>query len=245
MNLAIDIGNTSVKTAVFKGTKISEALAHSNFDLKRLKAVAHKGIVNVIVCAVKDYPVEWKKYLSSNFNFIELDEKTAVPIKNAYLNPSTLGKDRLASAIGSNAIFPGKNVLAINAGTCITYDFVDKNGVYKGGSISPGLEMRFKAMHTFTGRLPLIEADTNYKEIVGRTTEQSIRAGAQQGMLKEVEGIISAYKSKYPDLQIIVSGGSLPWLKKSLKGKINSEPFLTLKGLNVILASCLSKKKAR
>jgi type III pantothenate kinase len=120
MNLTIDIGNTSVKTAVFKGNKISEATVHKTFDLATLKALAHKGIVNVIVCAVKDYPVEWKKYLSDNFNFIELNEHTPVPIKNDYQQKSTLGKDRLASAVASNALFPKKNVLAINAGTCIT-----------------------------------------------------------------------------------------------------------------------------
>ena len=242
MNLTIDIGNTSVKTAVFKGNKISEASVHSGFDLKKLKAVAHKGITNVIVCAVKDYPLEWEKYLAANFNFIELNEKTHVPIKNTYLNPANLGKDRLASAVGSNTIFPGKNVLAINAGTCITYDFVDKTGVYKGGSISPGLEMRFKAMHTFTGRLPLVKPDTKFKGLMGKSTKESLLAGAQQGMLKEIEGMIAAYKAKYPNLQIIMAGGSLLWLKGSLSVKINPQPFLTLKGLNVILASCRSKK---
>jgi type III pantothenate kinase len=218
---------------------------HSSFDLEKLKAVAHKSIVNVVICSVKDYPVEWKKYLKENFHFIELDEKTPLPIKNNYTSPASLGKDRLAAAVGANTIYPGKNVLSVNAGTCITYDLVDKNGVYQGGGISPGLDMRFKALHTFTGKLPLIEADTKYKGLVGKTTEQSILTGVQQGMLTEIEGTISAYKSKYPGLQVIISGGSLSWLKKSLKAKINSQPFLTLKGLNVILASCLSKKKVK
>ncbi|HWY97456.1 MAG TPA: type III pantothenate kinase [Bacteroidia bacterium] len=242
MNLIIDIGNTSVKTALFNGNKISQAKVHSAFTFNTLKAISTKGIENVILCTVKDYPVEWKNYLQKNFNFIELNEKTPVPIKNDYRDKATLGKDRLASAVAANNIYPGKNVLAINAGTCITCDFVDKNGVYKGGSISPGLEMRFKAMHTFTGRLPLLKPDTKFKGLVGKTTKESMLAGAQQGMLKEIEGIIAAYTSKYPNLQIIMSGGSLLWLKASLSMKINSQPFLTLKGLNVILASCLSKK---
>jgi len=242
MNLTIDIGNTSVKTAVFNGGKMSEAAVHKAFDFKALKVVAHKGIVNVILCTVKAYPIEWKKYLADNFNFIEFGDKIPVPIKNNYKTPGTLGKDRLACAVAANALFPGKNVLTINAGTCITYDLVDKKGVYQGGAISPGLEMRFKAMHTFTDRLPLIEADTKFKALVGKTTEQSMRIGAQQGMLREIEGTIAAYKSKYPGLQIILSGGSHQWLKASLKGKINSQPFLTLKGLNVILASNLKKR---
>jgi type III pantothenate kinase len=245
MNLTIDIGNTSVKTALFKGKVMSNAALHSSFTFSALKAITikNKGIQNVMLCAVKDYPVEWKDYLRKNFNFIELTEKTPLPIKNDYLTPASLGKDRLASAVAANAIYPGKNVLAITAGTCIIYDFVDGKGTYKGGAISAGLNMRFKALHTFTGRLPLVEPDTTFKNLVGRTTEESIRSGTQQGMIQEIEGIIKAYKSKYADLQIIMSGGSLLWLKQSISEKINPQPFLALKGLNVILAACLSKKK--
>jgi type III pantothenate kinase len=243
MNLAIDIGNSRVKTAVFKGNKISAATVHEVFDLKKLKAITGKGIKNVIVCAVKDYPAEWKHYLKQNFHFIELTDKTPIPIKNNYATPKTLGKDRLASAVAAHSISPNKNVLTINAGTCIIYDFIDSTGVYHGGSISPGLEMRFKALHTFTGRLPLIEAGQKFSGLVGKTTEQSILSGVQQGMIKEIEGIIEAYKKSFKGLQILVTGGSSPWLEKHLTGKINMEPFLTLKGLNVILA--LSHKKLK
>jgi len=245
MNLAIDIGNTSVKTALFKGNTLSKATVHQSFSFSTLKTLTAKkeNIENVILCTVKDYPLEWKSYLNKNFHFIELNEKTPIPIKNDYLNPSTLGKDRLASAVGANSIYPGKNILSITAGTCIIYDLVDCKGVYKGGAISPGLTIRFKALHTFTGRLPLIEPDTKFKNLVGRTTEQSIRSGVQQGMAMEIEGMIKAYKSKYSNLHIIMSGGSMPWLKNSISEKINLQAFLTLKGLNVILAACLSKKK--
>jgi type III pantothenate kinase len=122
---------------------------------------------------------------------------------------------------------------------------VDNKGVYQGGAISPGLDMRFKALHTFTGRLPLIEADTKFTALVGKTTQQSILAGAQQGMLKEIEGIIEAYKAKYKNLHVIMSGGSLPWLEKSLTPKINPQPFLVLKGLNVILASSFQNQNIK
>ena len=243
MNLTIDIGNSRVKTAVFNGSKISEAAVHKNFDLKKLKSVAHKGIKNVIVCTVKDYPADWKKYLKTNFNFTELSDKTPVPVKNKYATPQTLGKDRLASAVAAHSLFPRKNVLVINAGTCITYDFVDSKGAYLGGSISPGLEMRFKALHTFTGRLPLVEADEKNSVLVGKTTKESILSGVQQGIIKEIEGIILAYEKTFKGLQIIVTGGNSPWLKKHLAGKINIEPFLTLKGLNVILAFSQTQQK--
>src|SRR5580704_13326614 len=141
MNLTIDIGNTSVKTALFRGNKISKASLHSSFTLSTLKEIVtnNAGIESVILCTVRDYPEEWRSYLN-RFRFIELTEKTPIPIKNAYLTPATLGKDRLAAAAGANAIYPGKNVLSITAGTCIIYDLVTK-GVYKGGAISPGLYM--------------------------------------------------------------------------------------------------------
>jgi type III pantothenate kinase len=245
MNLTIDIGNTSVKTALFKRNTISKASIHSSFTLSTLKEIVseNNGIENVILCTVRDYPDEWRSYLNTKFRLIELTEKTPLPIKNAYLTPATLGKDRLAAAIGANAIYQGKNVLSVTAGTCIIYDLVTK-GVYKGGAISPGLYMRFHALHTFTDKLPLVEADTNYRNLVGRNTEESIRSGVQQGMIQEIEGTIKAYKAKYPDLQIIMSGGSLSWLRKSIKEKINPQPFLALKGLNVILTASLEKKKA-
>ncbi|HTA84424.1 MAG TPA: type III pantothenate kinase [Bacteroidia bacterium] len=244
MNLTIDIGNTSVKTAIFKGNSISKAIIHSSFTISTLKKIVAENpdIENVVLCTVRDYPKEWRSYLNK-FHFIELTEKTPVPIKNAYLTPSTLGKDRLAAAVGANAIYPGKNILSITAGTCIIYDLVTK-GVYKGGAISPGLYMRFHALHTFTDKLPLVEANTNYRNLVGRNTEESIRSGVQQGMVQEIKGVIKAYKGKYPDLQIIMSGGSLSWLRKSIKEKINPQPFLALKGLNVILTASLEKKKA-
>jgi len=247
MNLAIDIGNTHVKTALFKGDIMTKAVVHKSFTLDTLRAIVVKnaGIRNAIICAVKDYPAEWKNYLKTQFNFIELSANTSVPIKNNYGTPATLGKDRLATAVAAKYILPEKNVLAVNAGTCITYDFVDNKGVYQGGAISPGLDMRFKALHTFTGRLPLIEADTKFTALVGKTTQQSILAGAQQGMLKEIEGIIEAYKAKYKNLHVIMSGGSLPWLEKSLTPKINPQPFLVLKGLNVILASSFQNQNIK
>lgn len=244
MYLTIDIGNSRVKTALFKGSKISHAKVHENFDLTILKSVAVKGVTHVIVCAVIGCPAEWKTFLKANFKLLELTNKTLLPIKNNYGTPDTLGKDRLSCAVASHTLFPKNNVLCINAGTCITYDFTDSKGVYHGGAISPGLSMRFKALHTFTGRLPLIEPDSTFNVLVGKTTKQSILTGVQQGMLKEIEAFITAYKKDHKSLQIVVTGGSLPWLKKHLTGKINYEPFFTLKGLNVILALSVTQPNA-
>ncbi len=238
MNLTIDIGNSRVKTGLFVKGKLVKNTTYDSFNLSTIKAIFKENptIENAILCSVKEYPAEIKKQLSAHTRFVELSYKTPVPVKVAYKTPQTLGMDRLAAVCGAWSTGMGKNILVINAGTCITYDFIDNKGVYKGGSISPGLEMRYKALNYFTGKLPLITADSNFKTLTGSTTEESIRSGVQQGMIKEVEGIATTYLSKHKDLKIILSGGDSAWLLKSLKIKIKAEPFLVLTGLNVILS---------
>jgi type III pantothenate kinase len=238
MNLTIDIGNTRVKTGIFQNGKIIKSLTHESFTVATVKNIFREtdGIKNSILCSVKRYPVEIKRFLADNSRFIELTPKTPVPVKIGYKTPQTLGMDRLAAICGAYKLTKGKNTLVINAGTCITYDILDSKGVYKGGSISPGLDMRYVALHTFTGRLPLIKPDMNFKKLTGTTTDEAIRSGVQIGMLKEVQGIIGEYKSKYMGLTIILTGGNMEWLLKSLKTKIKAEPYLVLTGLNVILS---------
>jgi len=238
MNLVIDIGNTRVKTGIFVKGKLVKSNTYNSFDLAVLKSIFrdNPGITNSILCSVKKYPAALKKFLSAHSRFIELTYQTPVPVKVAYKTPHTLGMDRLAAICGASLISKGKNILVINAGTCITFDFMDSKRTYRGGSISPGLEMRYKALHTFTGGLPLIVPDMNFKKLIGANTEESIRSGVQQGIIKEVEGIISEYRSRYKNLIVILTGGSMPFLLKSLKGKIKAEPFLVLTGLNVILS---------
>lgn len=238
MNLTIDIGNSRVKTGVFHKDKLLKSAVFTIFKPADLKAIFKENpeINYSILCSVKKYPSEIKRYLSAHSHFIELTYKTQVPVKVAYKTLQTLGMDRLAAICGAFATGKGKNILIVNAGTCITYDFLDNKGVYRGGSISPGLDMRYKALHTFTGRLPLITPDIHYKKITGSTTEEAIRSGVQIGISTEVEGIIGEYQSKYKDLTVIITGGSMEWLLKSLKIKIKGNPSLLLTGLNVILS---------
>jgi type III pantothenate kinase len=239
MKLVIDIGNSRVKTGIFLKDKFLKSTVFTSFKSSDLKTIFNEnpGIKYSILCSVKKYPPEIKRYLATHSHFIELTYKTPVPVKVAYKTLQTLGMDRLAAICGAFSTSKGKNILVVNAGTCITYDFLDNKGVYRGGSISPGVDMRYKALHTFTGRLPLITPDTNYKKITGSTTEEAIRSGVQIGISMEVEGIIREYQSKYKDLTVIVTGGSMEWLLKSLKIKIKGNPFLLLTGLNVILSS--------
>ncbi len=243
MNLVIDIGNTRVKTGIFVKGKLLKHSAYDTFSLFTIKTIfsENPGIENSVICSVKKCPGGLKRFLSSHSHFIELTPQTPVPVKNAYKTPLTLGMDRLAAICGAGYINKGNNILVINAGTCIVYDFMDNGGIYKGGSISPGLKMRYKALHTFTGSLPLIKFDGSFKKLTGSSTEECIKSGVQQGIIEEISGIIREYQQRYPKIKIIVTGGDMPWLLKSLKTKIKGEPFLVLTGLNVILSLFLNQ----
>ena len=243
MNLAIDIGNSRVKTGLFDKGKLLKNASYDSFDLTTLKTIfrENQGIENSILCSVRKYPAALNKFLSSHSHFVELSPETPVPVKIAYKSPKTLGMDRLAAVCGANTLYRKKNVLVVNAGTCVTIDFVDTKNTYFGGSISPGLDMRYKALHTFTAKLPLIASDMKFKKLIGANTEECIKSGVQMGIASEIDGMIKEYQSKYKDLTIILTGGSMPWLLKSLKIEIKAEPFLVLTGLNVILSPFLNQ----
>lgn len=169
---------------------------------------------------------------------MELNEKTKLPLKNRYKTPGTLGKDRLATAVGANYLFPSRNVLAIDAGTCIKYDFVNSKNEYLGGAISPGLDMRFKALHHFTAHLPqLKKMKTANVNLIGRTTRDSILSGVQNGAIAEISGMIKCYQDKYENVHVILTGGDSVFIRTlvSEKNRIFAAPDLTLLGLNVIL----------
>ena len=146
----------------------------------------------------------------------------------------TLGVDRIAAVCGAFALFPEKNCLVIDAGSCITYDVLDQKGNYCGGSISPGLEMRLKAMHTFTARLPLVKVNQQVN-LIGNSTESCLQSGALYGVLAEIEGIVEKYNQNYAELRVIMCGGDASLFENQLKPTIFVAPDLVLKGLNRIL----------
>ncbi|MGE5423944.1 MAG: type III pantothenate kinase, partial [Syntrophothermus sp.] len=148
--------------------------------------------------------------------------------------PDTLGRDRIAAATGGQSLFPGHDVLVINAGTCITYDFVTGNREYAGGSISPGMMMRFRALHTFTGKLPLLSPDET-EILTGNSTESSIQSGVMEGITAEMEGITGKYRSLYPELKVVLSGGDLNYFVNRLKINIFAFPNIVIQGLHQIL----------
>ena len=236
MNLTIDIGNNRVKCGIFNKAELLDILIFDELLLPQLKSVSDRFplISSVIVSSVTDFSVELREYLSTRYKLIELNEKTPVPVKNLYITPETLGNDRLSAAVGANALYPRQNVLTIDAGTCIKYDFVNERNEYEGGSISPGIAMRFKALNTFTAKLPLL-TPTDEMKLIGKTTTESIWSGVQNGVIAEVDGIIDEYKKSIAQLRVVVTGGDLNFLDKRLKNSIFADPFLVLKGLNIIL----------
>lgn len=173
--------------------------------------------------------------LSTLFPVYLFSSDTKIPLENAYRSASTLGSDRLAASIGAYAVYPDADVLVIDAGTCIKYNFTNAANQYLGGGISPGLAMRFKALHQFTGKLPLIEPAGEPIALIGRDTRQSILSGVITGSVAEIEGIISAYREQYPGLIAVMTGGDGEYLAKQLKSSIFTLHNLVLKGLNYSL----------
>lgn len=236
MNLILDFGNTNRKLALFDQSRLVDLEQHPEITLSLIRRfiVKHPDIQRCILSTVIDYPTPIKRFLSSRLIFLELDEKTPLPLKNRYRSPSTLGKDRLAAAVGGAALFPGEPVLVINVGTCITYDLVSPRNEYLGGAITPGLQMRLQALHTFTGKLPLISL-RNSEILTGRTTEESILSGVLAGTAAEMEGMVDRFSAQNAELKTILSGGDQNYFNKRLKISIFARPNIVLSGLQQIL----------
>jgi type III pantothenate kinase len=233
LNLIIDIGNTFIKFALFQEQTL---LVKGKGDLSDLKSfLDNNTFENVIISSVVEGN-EVKKMIDSYSvkKMIELSNETKIPIDNKYKTPQTLGDDRLANVIGARSLFPKKNVLVIDVGTCIKFDAISSKAQYFGGAISPGLVMRFKALEYFTGKLPLVEPK-NGIELIGDSSDNSILSGVVNGTVAEIEGVINQYSQVYENLTVIFTGGDASFFDKELKSNIFVEQNLTLIGLNEIL----------
>ena len=237
MNLTIDIGNTSTKIALFD--KKQPVKFYDNFDLSKIiSLIIEKQVDKTIISSVKKDNERFMELIQKYCKIIELDHLTPLPIHNLYETPQTMGMDRLAAVVGANHLNKGKNCLVIDAGTCITVDFIDKKGYYQGGSISPGLNMKFKALHNFTDNLPLLKREIEEIrefELIGKNTHDAIRSGVINGTVAELEGIIRAYYNKYDDLKVVICGGNAKFFETKIKTPIFVIPELVLIGLNEIL----------
>jgi len=235
MQLAIDIGNTRTKYGLFKGADLIQKWTLSTLDLSFIKEQAYNHhFKKVILSTVGDLPVEAATQLSKEFSFLQLTHTTPLPIKNQYTTPKTLGKDRLAGVMGAFDLFPQNNCLVIDAGTCITYDFLRADGTYLGGNIAPGLDMRLRAMHQQTAKLPLVERRP-MEDLLGNSTETALLNGALLGSLLEVEGFMDRCTERFGAIMAIFTGGDAIFFEKHLKRKIFVNQNLVLEGLNKIL----------
>ncbi|WP_183564593.1 type III pantothenate kinase [Mucilaginibacter sp. SP1R1] len=240
-NLVIDIGNTYTKIAVFKLDELLAVVQYETVDSNTLDSFLNNYNVNrAIISSVKKQVEPWQTDLGVKIPLTYFSALIKTTIQNHYLTPETLGTDRLAAVIGANHQYPGVNNLVISGGTCITYDYIDAGANYFGGSISPGLNMRYKALNYYTAGLPLINTDATFNTAYGNNTETAMRSGVQNGIKYELTGFIESYKNNNTQLNIILSGGDSIFFDTLLKNSIfapyiKNEPYLVLKGLNAAI----------
>lgn len=241
MNLILDFGNSYQKVAIVANGEIVHFISEPCINLKTIKEIGKDySIENAILSSVVHHNKNIDDYLFDNYNFIRLSPATPNPLANTYKTSQSLGSDRLACAVAAHYFYPKNDVLVLQLGTCITSDFVTKEGVYKGGSISPGLDMRFASLHHFSAKLPLVE----YKEIdyiTGSSTEESILSGVINGIAGECNYLIEQYKKEYPLLKVVLTGGSLKKIENTIKSEIIAFPHLVISGLDLILSYNVKK----
>lgn len=237
-NLVLDIGNTRTKAAIFHHREmVRKAAWESVSPAQLLDFTYNQNIGNVILSAVANVEPEVAQWLKDRFPCLTLSHDTPLPFCLTYSTPQTLGKDRIAAIAGAFDRFPGRNCLVIDAGTCIKYDVLTAAGEFPGGNIAPGLDMRLKAMHHFTARLPLTDKkDWQGKSYwLGESTRDALLNGGLLGALLEAEGFIRLCRQRFHPLKVILTGGDADFFAKNLKTKIFADPDLVLVGLNKIL----------
>lgn len=231
-NLVIDVGNSSIKVGQFQDSLLTTDWVFQNIE-DTMPLINQSIAQRIIFCSVATTVHHFASQIE-NKEIIILDSSTPIPFENHYKTKNTLGMDRIAALAGAECINSGKNNLVIDVGSCITYDFLDNSSRYHGGSISPGIDLRFKSMNAYTKKLPLI---TRYEttDLIGKTTEEAMISGVINGISAEMDGIISRYQAKWPDLEVIMCGRASNSFESKLKASIFASPKLVLIGLNRIL----------
>lgn len=234
MILTVDIGNTRIKGAVFEGNTQIDTFFFIEKDFqKKIKNIlkTHQKITDLVVASVGDVEkesfLEFKKDLNVHF----ISHEDPFPFFNDYETPKTLGIDRMVLAAGATFQFPKQNKLVIDAGTCVTFDFIDDKNRYHGGAIAPGLRLRYQSLHNFTAKLPLLTLESP-KDLIGKSTSDSIHSGVVNGLVYEIDGFIDEYRSRYSNFIIILTGGDADFLAKRLKNTIFANSNFLLESLN-------------
>lgn len=239
VTLCFDFGNTRLKCAVFTGKIIKEVFAIDNDNNETIQQLINKyHPQKTILSSVIEHNIGIERILANISLFHKLSFTTKLPFTTPVGKPETIGADRLALAAAATYFYPQKNNLVIGLGSCITYNFINKYHQFIGGSISPGMEMRFKSLQTFTAKLPLISVETKNNAwnfpLIGYDTRTNILSGVLLGMAKEIDGIVNAYAEKFSNFNVLLTGGDTPYFVRHIKSKIFADPDLIFKGLYAI-----------
>jgi len=234
MILAIDVGNTRIKAAVFEGNTLLEYFVFLKTELeKSIQNILekYKNTSHLVVSSVSDVEKEAFVRFNTTLNVHFISHSDAFPFVNCYETPQTLGIDRMVLAAGATLQYPKQNRLVIDAGTCVTFDFIDDNDNYLGGAIAPGLRLRYESLHNFTAKLPLLTLE-NPRHFIGKSTSESIHSGVVNGLVYEIDGYIDELKGQYSKFIIILTGGDAVFLAKRLKNTIFANSNFLLESLN-------------
>ena len=234
MILTVDIGNTRIKGAVFEGNTQFDTFFFTKIDFrKKIENIlkTHQKITHLVVASVGNIEKESFLGFEKELNIHFISHNDPFPFSNAYETPLTLGIDRMVLAAGATFQFPDQNRLVIDAGTCVTFDFIDDANRYHGGAIAPGLRLRYESLHNFTAKLPLLALESP-KDLIGNSTSESIHSGVVNGLVYEIDGFIDEYRARYSNFIIILTGGDTDFLAKRLKNTIFANSNFLLESLN-------------
>ena len=234
MNLSIDLGNTYAKTGLFQENELIETRWKLTYPelINYVQTIRPQRImVSSVSYSEEQLRAEFTEITTEIY---VLKSTTPVPLKKLYDTPETLGADRVAAAVGARVLYPDKSCVVIDMGTCITYDLVGLDDNFYGGIISPGVRMRFKAMNTFTKRLPLLEPEA-IPELIGKSTKHAMQSGVMNGILSEINGFVEEYSKVLTNINVILCGGDATYFANRIKNPNFVIPELVLIGLNRIL----------
>lgn len=235
MNLILDVGNSLLKIALFKKSQLIQKFKFTeNYKRNIEDIISENNVTHSIISNVGRIDDSIINILKESTNLLLVSNQLKFPFKNLYKSKNTLGQDRLALVSAAAIKFPKENVLIVDAGSCITYDFKNNNNEYLGGGISPGILMRFKSLNTFTSNLPLIDFDSIH-QLIGNNTKNSINSGVINGTISEINGIIQQYCEEFKNIRIILTGGDSNFLLKRIKNSIFADQNFLLVGLNKLL----------
>ena len=235
MNLVVDIGNSSLKVAIFDKKLMTSKFIYTNQSLNIFSDLFKNNVIdNCLISNVSTIDKNILDFLKINSNLFSINESINLPFINLYKTKNTLGHDRIALVSAAAIDFPDQNTLIIDTGTCITYDFKNSENEYLGGGISPGIQMRFKSLNSQTSKLPLSTINLDYK-LIGDDTNSSINSGVVYWVISEINGIINQYQERFKNIKIILTGGDSNFLLKKIKNTIFADQNFLLKGLNYLL----------